>query len=344
MFRWWNRLPLVYRVLGGNALVIIVGAIGGTYITKSLLEVSGIELALFFATAGITLSLVINYYILRRALHPIDALQQMVERIDRGDTAVRASLTEIDDPQFQRFAQALNTMLARLAAHTRMIETSRAQLRRLSGLVLSAQEDERKRIARELHDDTSGSLARVLLNIEMCEELVPMEWNEVRAKISSTRSLCEQTLENVHKMIFNLRPTLLDDLGLASAMHWYAKNNLEPVGVQVQFETASNFGRLSPTVETAMFRIAQEAITNIVRHANAHHVRIQLACDGSKLGLIVQDDGNGFDPSAILHNSDGQHRWGLFGIQERVAVLNGSFQVESRVGEGATLRVEIPLE
>jgi two-component system sensor histidine kinase UhpB len=268
----------------------------------------------------------------------------MVERIDRGDTAVRASLEEIDDPQLQRFAHALNTMLARLAAHTRMIETSRAQLRRLSGQVLSAQEDERKRIARELHDDTSGSLARVLLNIEMCEELVPAEWSEVRAKISSTRSLCEQTLENVHKMIFNLRPTLLDDLGLASAMHWYAKNNLEPAGVQVQFESAANLGRLPPTVETAMFRIAQEAITNIVRHAHARHARIQLFCNKAKLGLVVQDDGCGFDASGVMRNSDSAHRWGLFGIQERVAVLNGNFQVESRVGAGATLRVEIPLE
>ena len=344
MVRRLKRLPLVYKVLGGNALVIIVGAIGGTYITQRLLEVSGIGLALFFAVAGISLSLIINYLILRGALHPIDALQRTVERIDRGDTDVRASVEEIDDPQLQRFAQSLNRMLARLAAHTRMIEANRAQLRRLSSQVLSAQEDERKRLARELHDDTSGSLARVLLNIEMCEELVPEKGQELREKIRSTRVLCEQTLDNVHKMIFDLRPTLLDDLGLASAVRWYAKNNLETAGIQVQLEINDNFGRLAPAVENAMFRIAQEAMTNIIRHSNARCARVQLTREDSNLLLTVQDDGRGFDTRAVERASDAPHRWGLFGIQERVAALGGTFDVESQVGKGTTLRVEIPLE
>ncbi len=344
MFRRLRRLPLVYKVLAGNAIVIIVGAIGGTYITQRLLEVSGTELALFFATAGIALSLLINYFILRGALHPIDALQHMVERIDRGDTDVRASVEEIDDPQLYGFAHSLNRMLARLAAHTRMIEANRVQLRRLSSQVLSAQEDERKRLARELHDDTSGSLARVLLNIEMCEELVPEEWQEVREKIGSTRALCEQTLESVHKMIFDLRPTLLDDLGLASAVRWYAKNNLETAGIRVQLEINDNFGRLAPAVENAMFRIAQEAMTNIIRHSNARSARVLLKRDNSKLMLSVQDDGRGFDIHAVGHAPDTPHRWGLFGIQERVAALEGTFEVESQPGKGTTLQVEIPLE
>jgi two-component system sensor histidine kinase UhpB len=344
MFRRWRRLPLIYKVLGGNAVVIIVGAIGGTYITQRLLEVSGIELALFFATMGIALSLVINYLILRGALHPIDALQRMVERIDRGDTDVRASVEEIDDPQLQRFAQSLNRMLARLAAHTRMIDANRAQLRRLSNQVLSAQEDERKRLARELHDDTSGSLARMLLNIEMCEELVPEDGQELREKIRSTRALCEQTLDNVHKMIFDLRPTLLDDLGLASAVRWYAKHNLEVAGIQVQLEINDKFGRLPAAVENALFRIAQEAITNIIRHSNARCARVQLTRENSNVKLTVQDDGRGFDPSSIERASGASPRWGLFGIQERVAVLGGKFTVESHVGQGTMLRVEISLE
>ena len=344
MFRRLKRLPLVYKVLAGNAIVIIVGAIGGTYITQRLLEVSGTELALFFATAGIALSLIINYFILRGALHPIDALQHTVERIDRGDSDVRASVEEIDDPQLYGFAQSLNRMLARLAAHTRMIEANRVQLRRLSSQVLSAQEDERKRLARELHDDTSGSLARVLLNIEMCEELAPEEGQELREKIGSTRALCEQTLDNVHKMIFDLRPTLLDDLGLASAVRWYAKNNLEPAGIQTQLEINDNFGRLSPAVENAMFRIAQEAMTNIIRHSDARCARVQLTRENSTLRLTVQDDGRGFDASAVARGSDVPHRWGLFGIQERVATLSGTFEVDSQPGKGTALRVEIPLE
>jgi two-component system sensor histidine kinase UhpB len=342
--RAWDRAPILYKVLVGNAIVIIVGAIGGTYLTQHLLMVSGHALALFFATVGIALSLIINYSILRNALRPMDALQRTVERIDRGDTAVRAPVEEIGDPQLQRFAHALNTMLGRLAAHTRMIEANRAQVRRLSGQVLSAQEDERKRLARELHDDTSGALARVLLNVEMCEDLLPEGLPEIREKMRATRVLSEQTLENVRKMIFDLRPTLLDDLGLAAAVRWYAKSNLEPVGIQVQFEASGNLGRGSATVETAMFRIAQEAVTNIIRHANARHARIQLTREPSRWVLIVQDDGRGFDVSAERHESTSDHRWGLFGVQERVALLGGTYHIQSGAGEGTTLRVEIPVE
>ncbi len=342
--RSWNRSPLLYKVLAGNAIVVITGAIGGTIITNALVDVSEVWLALFFASIGILLSLVINYLILRDALHPMDALQRMVERIDRGDTAVRAPIEEIGDPQLRRFALSLNTMLERLAAHMRMIEANRAQVRRLSGQVLTVQEDERKRIARELHDDTSGALARVILNIEMCEELLVEDQVVIRERMRGTRLLAQQTLENIRKMIFDLRPTLLDDLGLAAAVRWYAKNTLEPAGILVQVDASSHLGRASTRVETAMFRIAQEAINNIILHAHAQHASIQLKRDECKWQLVVQDDGQGFDMSALTRESNGNHHWGLFGIQERVQLLSGTAEVQSSEGKGTTLKVEIPVE
>lgn len=344
--RTWERIPLLYKVLMGNGIVVIVGAIGGTFITSALMDVSGMALALFFATAGILLSLVINYAILRNALRPMQVLQHTVEDIDRGDTAVRAPVDTIGDPQLKSFAQALNTMLARLAAHTRMIEANRAQLRRLSAQVLSAQEDERKRIARELHDDTSGALARVLLNLEMCEDVLPDDSPEFRERMKGTRILAEQTLENIRKLIFDLRPTLLDDLGLAAAVRWYAKNTLEPAGIQVHMDTANHIGRTTAQVETAMFRIAQEAINNIVRHSRAQHVHIQLACQDTRWVLVVEDDGCGFEPHTVrpVSGGNGGHHWGLFGMEERVHLLGGTFHVDSNVGKGTTLRVAIQVE
>ncbi len=340
--RSWERAPILYKVLAGNGAVIIVGAIGGTYLTDVLVDVSGTTLALFFASVGILLSLVINYYILRSALRPMELLQRTVEHIDRGDTAVRAPVEEIGDPQLQRFAQALNTMLERLAAHMKMIDKNRAQLRLLSGQVLSAQEDERKRIARELHDDTSGALARVLLNIEMCEEILPEDLTDVREKMRATGVLAEQTLENVRKLIFDLRPTLLDDLGLGPAVRWYAKNTLEPAGIQVSFDASSHLGRAPAPVETALFRIAQEAVTNIVRHSEAHHARLALSRDQNKWVLLVEDDGCGFDIGAAERGGNGNHRWGLFGLRERVELLGGSVNIRSKRGEGTSLQVEIP--
>ncbi len=341
----WDRASILERVLIGNSIVIILGALAGTSITHLFVgSISGFALALFFATVGILLSLLINSYILQSALRPMDTLQHTVERIDRGDTTVRAPVEEIGDPQLHELAQALNTMLERLAAHTKEIEANRVQVRRLSGQVLSAQEDERKRIARELHDDTSGALARVILNLEMCEDILPEDMVEVRGRMRSTRVLAEQTLENIRQMIFDLRPTLLDDLGLAAAVRWYAKNCLEAAGIQVQVEASNQLGRATAAIETGMFRIAQEAINNVIRHANARHVLVQLFRQESKWVLLVQDDGRGFDVKSLPPTSNGEHHWGLFGVQERVDLLGGTFRVESGVGEGTTLKVEIPVD
>ncbi|MCL4394920.1 MAG: sensor histidine kinase [Chloroflexi bacterium] len=341
--RAWEHAPILERVLIGNAVVILVGAIGGTFITSALVHVSGIALALFFSTVGILLSLLINSYILQSALQPMHVLQRTVEEIDRGDAAVRAPVDEIGDPQLKRLAQALNTMLERLAAHTRMIEANQVQLRSLSGQVLSAQEDERKRIARELHDDTSGSLARVLLNIEMCEEALPADADSVRGKMQDTRVIVEQTLDNVRQMIFGLRPALLDDLGLAAAVRWYAKSSLEPAGIQVQFDASSNLGRAAPTIETALFRIAQEAMTNVVRHASARHVRVQLTREETNVVLLVQDDGTGFQAEGPEVTASTPQHWGLFGVAERVQLLGGTLNVDSGIGRGTLLRVQVPL-
>jgi two-component system sensor histidine kinase UhpB len=339
----WEHVPILEKVLIGNAVVIIVGAIGGTFITSLLIDVSGIALALFFATVGILFSLLINSYILQSALQPMHVLQRTVEEIDRGDAAVRAPADKIGDPQLKRLAQALNTMLERLAARTRMIEANQTQLRKLSGQVLGAQEEERKRIARELHDDTSGALARVLLNIEMCEESLPEGAVSARDKLRDTRVIVEQTLDNVRQLIFGLRPALLDDLGLAAAVRWYAKSSLEPAGIQVQFDASSNLGRAESTIETALFRIAQEAITNVVRHANARHVRVQLTREPCNLVLLVQDDGTGFRVEAPEGSSGLAQHWGLFGMAERVQLLGGSLDIDSDAARGTLLRVQVPL-
>jgi two-component system, NarL family, sensor histidine kinase UhpB len=344
MLRVWNRLPILYKVLIGNAAVIVVGALAGTYTTQRLLQASTLELALSFATAGLLLSLLLNYAILRNAFRPMSLLQATVERIDRGDTLVRAAAKDIGDPQLARFAHALNTMLERLASHTRTIESNRDQLSRLSGQVLTAQEEERKRIARGLHDDTNGALARVLLNLAMVDTLLPEGLSEAHEKISETRVLTEKTLEDIRKIIFDLRPTLLDDLGLGAAVHWYAKENLERAGIQVTVDAAGNLGRASPRVEIAFFRIAQEAISNIIRHSHAKHVTIRLSREGTRWVLFVHDDGSGFDTSNADEAGMGEGRWGLLGVQERVNLFGGTWKIESGPGQGTTLCVELPVE
>lgn len=344
MLRLWNRTPILYKVLVGNAAVTIVGAVVGTFLAQRLIRTSGLELASFFAIAGVLLSLVINYAILRNALRPMSLLQTTVERIDRGDTLVRAPVERIGDPQLERFARALNTMLERQASHTRTIEANRDQLSRLSGQVLRAQEEERKRIARGLHDDTNGSLARVLINLEMVETALPEGLVEAHQKIEATRVLTEETLENIRKIIFDLRPTLLDDLGLGPAVRWYAKENLERAGIQVRIDASSTLGRASPTIEICFFRIAQEAISNIIRHSHAKNATIRLSREGTRWVLYVHDDGTGFDIGESEHAKVVDGRWGLLGVQERVNLFGGAWTLDSKPGEGTTLCVEIPVE
>jgi len=337
------RLPIFYKILIGNSLIIIVGAIGGTWLTKELIDDVGFALVMFFVACGIVLSIFVNFFVLKSALKPLANLQHTVEQVYRGNTQVRANLDEASDPELARLAAALNTMLDRLAAHARTIEAHRQQLRILSGQILSAQEDERKRIARELHDETSQALTTLLINIEMAQSAIPATHVATREKLVATYRLAERILEGVRELVFALRPTMLDDLGLAPAIHWYAKNYLEPAGVQVFIETARLDKRLPPQVETALFRIAQEAMNNIVKHAQARTARIRLVTDDSHAVLTVEDDGRGFDVEAVLRSTDKEQKLGLFGIQERVALLGGTFTLDSRPSQGTRLVVKAPL-
>jgi two-component system sensor histidine kinase UhpB len=255
---------------------------------------------------------------------------------------VRASLESLSDPDLNRLAAALNTILDRLEAYTRTIETYRQQLHALSGRVITAQEEERRRIARELHDETSQALATLIINLDLAEQSLPHELAQTREALRATRRLAAQTLEEVRKLVYNLRPTALDDLGLVPALRWYARDHLDKMGVQVRLEAKGCTERLSPQVETAIFRIAQEALNNIAKHAQARNARVSLGMKDSRLTLMIEDDGRGFDVDEVLRSTEERHL-GLFGIEERVALLGGTFNIESQPGHGTRLRVQVPL-
>ncbi|MFQ6058799.1 MAG: histidine kinase [Anaerolineae bacterium] len=336
------NLPIFYKILIANSLIIIVGAIGGTWLTRHFIQQSNFALASFFALSGIALSILINFFVLKTALQPLSSLQETVEKVYQGDTQVRASLEGVSDPDLNRLAAALNVMLDRLEAHTRTIETHRQQLRALSAQVISAQEEERKRIARELHDETSQALATLIINLDVAEQSLPDELAQTKETLMATRELASQTLEEVRKLVYDLRPTVLDDLGLIPALRWYAKNHLEKMGIQVRLKAKGCTERLPPQVETAIFRIAQEAMNNIVKHAQARSALLRLGIEDSQVALLVEDDGRGFDVEQVLHATE-ERRLGLFGIEERVALLGGTFTIESQPGQGTRLRIQVPL-
>jgi two-component system sensor histidine kinase UhpB len=334
-----RRLSIFNRVLLGNSAVIVVGAIGGTLITRHLSKLpiaSDLWLIGLFATAGILLSLLVNYWIVRSALNPLRELRAMVERVQAGRVNIDTWRTRDADPDIGRLAAATYSMLERLEGRT-------LQLRALSERAINAQEDERKRIARGLHDDTCQGLSTLIIYLERLGQALPADRPEFQQRLACARQLATNTLEEVRKLIYGLRPTMLDDLGLAPAIRWYAKSRLEEAGVRVTFGALDEATRLPPQLETTLFRIGQEAVNNIVRHAEAKCVTISFQRDDGNMCLQVDDDGRGFDVARITGQALRLQRLGLLGIHERAELVGGDVLVDSAPGQGTRLLVRVPL-
>ena len=213
------------------------------------------------------------------------------------------------------------------------------RLRQMSSQVLTAQEEERKRIARELHDDTAQALTSVLVRLRLLERSAAGD-ERLRAGITELRDLTGETLEGVRRMAIDLRPPMLDDLGLEAALQAFVQDFSHRWPVKAKF-TSSRLGRLPPEVELVLYRIVQEALSNVAKHANASWAEARLTRRGRSLRLVIEDDGCGFDVEATM-GSRGSGL-GLFGMEERLALIGGSVQVESAVGRGTRISVEAPL-
>jgi two-component system sensor histidine kinase UhpB len=335
-------LPTLHKIMIGNSLVIAAGAVLGTLLTKRFVEQSNFALATFFVAVGVTASILVNYFILRVALRPVSLLRTTVDQVARGQPGARADTAHISDPDLARLALAINNMLTRLDADARLSDENRRQLRALSAQVIGAQEEERKRIARELHDETAQALATLDLNLERIQSVL----NDPAAceRLAGSRQLLQQTMDGLRKLVYDLRPSMLDDLGLVPAIRWYARTRLGTEGIQVHIEPTECSERFAPALETALFRIAQEGINNIAQHASAHQAWIRLNCHNGQVVLTVEDDGRGFDVDEMVSPGGEPGHLGLFGIQERVFLLGGTFSVDSTLAGGTRLTITVPVE
>jgi signal transduction histidine kinase len=206
--------------------------------------------------------------------------------------------------------------------------------------VITVQEEERKRIARELHDETGQVLTSLMVGLKVLEGAASRP--EVQEKASQLRAVAGQTLDGVHRLALELRPSVLDDLGLVAAMQRYFKDWGENFGLRVDFQVTGPDRRLSPQVETTVYRVVQEALTNVARHAEAQNVSVLLEYRSDSVVCIVEDDGQGFDVTGVLEAND-MRKLGLYGMQERISLVGGKLAVESTAGVGTTVFVEIPL-
>ncbi len=332
----WSRfqralaLPLLYKVLFANSVVILLGATLGTYLATRLNTTGGLPMLIAFIASGLLISVAINFALLKLALTPITRLRETMKQAQAGDLTLKAPVTG-HDPDADQLATTFNSMLQAID------DLSKSRARH----ILHAQEEERKRIARELHDETSQALTSLLISLALLEESVTDPVG--RARICDTRTLAHETLRAVRNMSLDLRPSALDDLGLLPALRWYVKEYQQKCGVEAELTASGLKERLPSEVETALYRMIQESLTNTARHAHARHVWVTLTEDGLLLRATVRDDGRGFDAAGMMRKRWQERGLGLAGMQERAALLDGSVEIESEPGAGALVTVTIPL-
>jgi len=297
----------------------------------------------------------------RSVAKPVVALTRAAEKIAAGDLS--GQIPALGEDEVGRLAMALEKMrrslgeligavaqanaqlevrvferTAQLGQANAALRDREAALERLYEKVVSAQEDERKRIARELHDDTSQSLAALVMAIDGA--LAALK-SGLTPRLEEAKALAVRTIEEVHRMILDLRPSVLDDLGLQSAIRWYADRHLTRRNISVRCEFDAPDRRFPAAFETALFRICQEAMSNIARHAHAESVLIQLSEEEGVIRIEIEDDGRGFEPEKVSHAE--RRHFGLMGIEERVEILGGTVKIESAPAQGTRIHLEVPL-
>ena len=249
------------------------------------------------------------------------------------------------DGAFQGIIESMRDITERKRAEEALQQHTK-RLRALTAQMAEVAEDERQRLARELHDQVGQNLTALGINLNIVRTQLPAEAPAlVRSRLDDSLSLVEQTAERIRDVMANLRPPVLDDYGLVAALHWYAEQFARRIDISVAVEGEDAVPRLAAHVENALFRIAQEALTNVAKHAQATQVTVTVEVEGGSLRLVVADDGLGFDPSttirAHLAEPDGGRGWGLLNMTERAEAVGGRCRIESDPRRGTQVVVEV---
>jgi len=305
------------------------------------------NLAWWIGTVVVTTALAnlaVNRWLLRRLRRLAAAIS------DFGHIGSAGRLPENPADEISRLSAAFNSMADRVQKRELQVKELSKALRQkaeergeLLERLLAAQEDERKRVAQELHDELGQGLSSMALSVEIAQRMAERDPKTAAKHLDQTRALIAEASDRMYDLILGLRPSALDDLGLVAALQAHAKRTLEPAGTVFEIETQGLAGRLPPQVETVLFRIFQEALTNILRHAKARHVVLRLARKDGAVEGEIHDDGIGFEQDALGSDAGKGRGLGLSGMRERAAYCGGEVEIKSRLGEGTAVRVRIPI-
>lgn len=296
-----------------------------------LLEVTASQLALVLENARL-----------------VEGLQQDLAERREAETVLRRMRDELELRVQERTAAltAANDALGfEIDARQRLLEEVRAGRQRLQALsqqLLAAQEAERRHIARELHDEIGQALTAIKIHLQTTQRLP--EGRPLAGRLDESIDIVDQVLQQVRSLSLDLRPSMLDDLGLVATLRWYVARLAQRADLEADLEMEPDLGRLPAEVETICFRVAQEALTNVMRHAQAQHVQVQVRRADGDLFLSVQDDGQGFDVAARRQHALSGGSAGLLGMQERVILAGGRFEIVSAAGRGTRVDAWLPIQ
>lgn len=316
-----GRRSLGWRVFLTNALVL-VGVSAFFVVTPATISSPVLVSELIVVVAAISATLFVNLILLDRAFAPLDELRRLMQVIDPLRPGRRIRL-ERADADVQALAEAFNAMLDRL-------ETERRESARRA---LTAQEEERMRVARELHDELGQVLTGVLLLLEEASRAPASRAGEA---LEEAREAARHSIDEVRRIVRDLRPEALDDLGLPSALSTMVANFEQRTGIRVERHIPQDLPRLSPEQDLVLYRVIQEALTNVARHAEAERHQLVVEHVDGHVVVIVRDDGCGFDQPP-------PHHGGIRGMQERALLVHGTVDVTSARGEGTEVVLRVPV-
>lgn len=265
-------------------------------------------------------------------------------RLRRDDLERRVKrISDIVDKAESLISQ-VGMMLKFIGGNLRDMSTALGKAQRLQQLgwwVVQAQEEERKRVAREIHDGPAQSLANIVLRLEYCEKLWEVDLARVRQELAEMKDVTRSNLQDIRKIIFDLRPMALDDLGLVPALKRFVVDFEEKYGLPVRLTILGQERRLSTFLEVALFRLIQEALNNVHKHAQASRAKVKLEMTEAMVSAVVNDNGVGFQVKEVSDHSD---RYGLTFMRERAELLDGRLVLKSVPGKGTSVMVQIPLK
>lgn len=333
------HLSLFEKVIIVNAAMLIVEALAGLWVTSHNLESHHYLIDTSFIVLAALFILITNIALMHTTFRPLFRLQATMRAVSMGHTDMRSTVPA--DPDIGELARTFNEML------DQMEEARREQ----AMSILSTQEEERRRVARELHDETSQRLTALLIHTEILSQRlttlpassIPQETHmQLEEECVALAKLTQGTLDTIRILAQQLRPSVLDDLGLEAALRWLAEDSRQRFHLAVDFhidvqEHAAHLAHLPPDYETNLFRIAQESLTNAARHAHAQHIICSLCYDLHDILLIISDNGCGFDPSSAKAGL------GIRGMRERATLLGGTLKLHSSPQKGTTVQAIFPL-